>query len=72
MDIINGIFSDILDTKISVRFSDIWEQEYQAYLLRILKTDTENEKGVENDVESVDNGSRDVGTETDTDSAAAV
>ena len=68
VDIINGIFG----TKISVRFSDIWEQEYQAYLLRILKTDTENEKGVENDVESVDNGSRDMGTETNTDSASAV
>lgn len=68
VEIINKIFG----LSISVRFSDMWEQEYQAYLLRILKQDEETERGVENDVESVDNGSRDVGAETNTDSSAVV
>ena len=40
-----------------MRFSDIWEQEYQAYLLRILQQDVQGEReteGVQNDVDSVD------------------
>lgn len=49
-----AIINKIFNLNISVKFSDIWEQEYQAYLLRILKTDNENERGVENDLESVD------------------
>lgn len=48
--ICNGIFN----TNITVRFSDIWQQEYNAYLVRILQKDMENEKGAENNVESVD------------------
>lgn len=50
---INRIFG----TSITVDFSDIWKQEHEAYLLRILQKDetAENEmKGVENDVVSVD------------------
>lgn len=49
-----AIINKIFNLNISVKFSDIWEQEYQAYLLRILKTDNENERGIENDLESVD------------------
>ena len=49
-----AIINKIFNLNITVKFSDIWEQEYQAYLLRILKTDNENERGVENDLESVD------------------
>lgn len=52
---INRIFG----TDIKVRFSDIWEQEYQAYLLRILQQDVQNEReteGVQSDVDSVDDG----------------
>lgn len=50
---INRIFG----TDIKVRFSDIWEQEYQAYLLRILQQDVQGEReteGVQDDVDSVD------------------
>jgi hypothetical protein len=68
VDIINGIFG----TEITVRFSDIWEQEYQAYLLRILKTDTESERGVKYDVESVSNVDDTANAETNPDSAAVV
>lgn len=52
---INRIFG----TDIKVRFSDIWQQEYDAYLLRILQQDVQSEReteGVQNDVESVDDG----------------
>ena len=45
----------IFGTNISVRFSEIWQQEYEAYLLRILQQDKqaeENTKGAENDVDS--------------------
>lgn len=52
---INRIFG----TDIKVRFSDIWEQEYQAYLLRILQQDVQSEReteGVQSDVDSVDDG----------------
>lgn len=61
---INRIFG----TDIKVRFSEIWEQEYQAYLLRILQQDVQSERnteGVQCDVESVDNG--DVSGTGDTD-----
>lgn len=61
---INRIFG----TDIKVRFSDIWEQEYQAYLLRILQQDVQSERdteGVQNDVDSVDDG--DVSDSGDTD-----
>lgn len=47
----------IFGTDIKVRFSDIWEQEYQAYLLRILQQDVQGEReteGVQDDVDSVD------------------
>ena len=50
---INRIFG----TAIKVRFSDIWEQEYQAYLLRILQRDAaaeDEQKGVISDVDAVD------------------
>ena len=35
-------------------FSEIWQQEYDAYLLRILKTDETEERGVKNVLDSVD------------------
>lgn len=56
----------IFGTSISVEFSEIWKQEYEAYKLRILqkdeqaetetqKTETETERGVNNDsAESAD------------------
>ncbi len=55
LEVINRIFG----TDIKVRFSDIWEQEYQAYLLRILQQDVQSEReteGVQSDVDSVDDG----------------
>lgn len=63
----------IFGTTISVKFSDIWEQEYQAYLLRILQADTEaenEEKEVKNNVDSSDSSSdsADSSGEADTDS----
>lgn len=68
VDIINCIFG----TNITVRFSDIWQQEYDAYLLRILKTDTESERGVKDDVESVSNVDDTANAETDPDSKETV
>ena len=64
-----AIINKIFGLNINVRFSDMWEQEYQAYLLRILKQDTETERGVENVVESVRD---DTAGNADTDSTATV
>ena len=49
-----AIINKIFDLKITVDFSEIWQQEYNAYLLRILKTDETAERGVENVLDSVD------------------
>lgn len=47
----------IFGSNITVRFSDVWEQEYQAYLLRILQQDVQGEREteeVQNNVDPVD------------------
>lgn len=63
LEMVNRIFG----TSITVEFSEIWKQEYEAYKLRILQkdeqaetetqeTETETERGVNDDsAESVDN-----------------
>ena len=51
-------FNRLYNTNVIVKFSEIWEQEYAAYKLRILQKDetAENEmKGVENDVDNSNN-----------------
>ena len=65
----------IFGTKITVDFSDIWQQEYQAYLLRILQQDTQAEdemKGVKEDVSSDDVRTDQTAGDTDEDSTEAV
>lgn len=60
------IINKIYPLNVGVDFSDIWQQEYNAYLLRILKTDETAERGAENVWESVANDdSRDAETEQD-------
>lgn len=54
-----GEINRIFGTEISVQFSDIWQQEYDAYLLRILQQDVQSEHDTEevrDDVESMDDG----------------
>lgn len=46
----------IYGTTISVEFSELWAQEYEAYKLRTMQRDTEKEGSVENAVETVENG----------------
>ena len=51
--------NDVFGTNISVRFSDLWQQEYEAYKLRALQQDTEAEQETEQterEVESNDSG----------------
>ena len=49
-----AIINKIYNLNITVDFSEIWQQEYNAYLLRILKTDVTAERGAENVLDSVD------------------
>lgn len=50
---INAIYG----TNISVEFSELWRQEYEAYKIRTMKKDEENEKeGAENAIEENENG----------------
>ena len=48
-----AIINKIFGLSITVDFSEIWEQEYNAYLLRILKNDIDAERGAEENVDSV-------------------
>lgn len=43
IEMVNRIFG----TNIAVKFSPIWEQEYKAYQLRLLKDDADNENNIE-------------------------
>lgn len=43
VEMVNRIFG----TNIAVKFSPIWEQEYKAYQLRLLKNDADNENNIE-------------------------
>lgn len=59
VEMVNRIFG----TSITVDFSEIWQQEYEAYKLRILEKDAENENDVERSGENVDT-SGDFGTDS--------
>lgn len=63
------MINKIYGTNISVEFSDLWQQEYDAYKLRTLQKDADAEqetKGVENNVEMVETGN-DTAGDSDTD-----
>lgn len=66
-DMVNKLF----DLNIQVRFSELWQQEYDAYKLRVLQDDAaaeQNERKVQEDAEAAYNGSgvEDAAGSTDT------
>lgn len=63
------IINKISGLNVTVDFSEIWQQEYNAYLLRILKTDETAERGVENVLDSVDDSGN---TETEQENVPTV
>lgn len=64
-----AIINKIFGLNITVDFSEIWKQEYNAYLLRILKTDDTVERGVKNVLDSVDDSGN---TETEPENVQTV
>lgn len=43
------VFNEIFGENVVVRFSEIWKQEYYAYILRLMKEDAEEEKAAAED-----------------------
>lgn len=43
------VFNRIFNENVVVRFSEIWQQEYDAYILRLMKEDAEEEKAAAED-----------------------
>lgn len=39
-------FNELFDENVQVRFSDLWQQEYEAYQLRTMQRDVQKEEGV--------------------------
>lgn len=64
VEMVNKIFG----TSITVDFSEIWQQEFAAYQLRLLQDDVQ----AENDVKGVENNVDSGNTETDTDDNTSV
>lgn len=59
------MFNSINSENVSVEFSEIWQNEYNAYILRTLKEDIENEGGENNNEGNGQNSAESVPTEND-------
>jgi hypothetical protein len=48
------VFNRIFNENVKVRFSDIWQQEYEAYQLRLLKEDAADEESAAESIDAAD------------------